>query len=84
MGNHRENGDSATVEGFFITQGERIRVAKSNGCAFVRSEPREMPPDTEGDLLVIVDGEASSRRVTLPDGSFRGQRLVRYKVVAPF
>jgi hypothetical protein len=84
MGIHRENGYSATVEGFFVLRGERIRLAKTNGSAFVLAEPRDLPAGTTGELLVIVDGQKDSKAVTLPEGATTGQTHVSYKVAAPF
>jgi hypothetical protein len=84
MGTQRKDGYSADVEGFFVAEGNRVRLAKSNGCSFVLAEPRELPAGIEGDLLVIVDGKANSRHVVLPKGAGRGQTIVEYKVLAPF
>jgi dTDP-4-dehydrorhamnose 3,5-epimerase-like enzyme len=84
MGMHRENGYSATVEGFFVLNGERIRLAKTNGRTFVVAEPCELTAGTTGQLVVIVDGEQNSKLVTLPDGVVRGQTLVHYTIAAPF
>jgi hypothetical protein len=84
MGIHHENGYSADVEGYFVVNGDRIRVAKSNECSFVVVEPRELPPGIEGDLLVIVDGDSDSRRVLLPQGMQLGQNRVPYEVSVPF
>jgi hypothetical protein len=84
MGIHHENGYSSEVEGFFVVNGDRIRVAKSNECAFVVVEPRELPPGIEGDLLVIVDGKPDSRRVLLPVGMQLGQNRVVYEDSVPF
>ena len=84
MGSHHEHGYSADVEGFFVCRGTRIRLAKTNGCSFVLAETCELSPGTVGELLLIVDGRADSRLVTLPDGIAMGQTLVRYDVAAPF
>jgi hypothetical protein len=84
MGIHHEHGYSAEVEGFFVVGSTRIRLAKTNGCTFVVAEPCELSPGTEGDLLVIVDGSKSSRRVVIDGGVALGQRLVGYRVAAPF
>ncbi len=62
MGVHHKEGYSATVEGFFIVGGNRVRVAKSNGERFVLADPCEAPPGTEGELLVIVDGNEARGR----------------------
>jgi hypothetical protein len=84
MGMQRENGYSATVEGFFVLNGKRLRVAKTNGRTLVLAEPSEFAPGTAGELLIIVDGHEDSRRVMLPDGAVGGQTLINYEVVAPF
>ena len=84
MGIQREHGYSADVEGFFVVGTDRFRLAKSNGTRFVLAEPCEVPPGTEGDLLVIVDGRASSQRVVIKDGVIHGQISVGYDVLAPF
>ncbi|MBX3415566.1 MAG: hypothetical protein KF708_22975, partial [Pirellulales bacterium] len=77
------DGYSADVEGYFVVNKRRIPLAKSNGCTFVLAEQCELPPGTEGELLVIVDGKASSRRVEI-EGVALGQTVVQYKVTVPF
>jgi hypothetical protein len=84
MGTHHKDGYSADVEGFFVVNQRRIHLAKTNGCTFVLAEPCEFPPGTEGDLLVIVDGKSSSRRIEVTDGIVPGQTVVRYRVTVPF
>jgi hypothetical protein len=84
MGIHHEDGYSADVEGFFVVDQVRIRLAKTNGCTFVLAEHCVFPPRTEGDLLVIVDGKSSSRRVEVIDGILPGQTIVRYQTAVPF
>lgn len=85
MGITRENGGySAHVEGFLVLDGRRIRVAKTNGETITLAEACELPPGTEGDLLIIIDGDADSKRIELPDGVALGQRAVRYQHAVPF
>ncbi len=85
MGIHRENGYSATIEAFFaISSTEHIRVAKTNGRTFVVAEPCELLPGTIGDLIVIVDGRQTSKRIVLPNGVRAGEVVVDYKIEAPF
>jgi len=84
MGIHHENGYSAEVEGFFVVNGDRIRLAKTNGETLVVVEPRDLPPGTEGDLQVIVDGKLDSRQVVLREGMRVGQNRVAYEVLVPF
>lgn len=84
MGTRHQYGYSAKVEAFFIAAGKQIRVAKTSHVTISFAESCELPPGTEGDLLVIIDGNASSRRVVLPEGVELGQTAVRYTVAAPF
>ena len=77
-------GYSAHVEGFFVVGSNRFRVAKSSGERFCLAEPCELPPGTEGDLVVIVDGSASSRRVVVKNCVTEGYTAVEYDVLAPF
>jgi hypothetical protein len=85
MGINRENGYSASVEGFLVVNNSRFRLAKTNGIHFVLAEPScELPPKTDADLVIIVDSTTASKRVTLPDGVMLGQRLVKYEEVVPF
>jgi hypothetical protein len=85
MGLRRENGGySATVEGYFVFRGERIRLAKTNGRTFVFAQPCELAPGTTGELLVIVDGKQDSKLVVLPNGVASGQPVAEYEVVVPF
>jgi hypothetical protein len=79
MGIARENGYSARVEGFLVAGGHRYRLAKTGGGDLVLSEPCcELLPGTVAELLIIVDGDAVSKPITLPDGIALGQHLARY------
>lgn len=84
MGRYHEDGYSAHVEGFFVVAGTSIPLIKTNELAFVIAEPAEFPPHTRGEILVIIDGDRSSRTVILPDGIQPGQTSVNYQVEAPF
>ena len=84
MGIHHADGYSADVEGFFVVDQLRIRLAKTNGCTFALAEHCVLSPGTEGDLLLIVDGKSSSRRVEVTDGIMPGQTVVRYRPAVPF
>jgi len=84
MGIQRKNGYSATVTGFFGVGGDRYPLAKTNGKTFVLAKPASLPPGTQGRLVVIIDGDANSRLVELPDGALEGTATVNYTVLAPF
>lgn len=78
-----DGGYSATVEGYFVLNGERIRLAKTNGSTFVFAAPRQLPQNTEGDLLVIIDGKAESKRI-LVSRVFDDDHVAEYRVLVPF
>jgi hypothetical protein len=84
MGIQRENGYSATVEAFFVVGDQHIRLAKTGPDEITLVEPCELPPGTEGDLVIIVDGHRDSRMVVLDDGAIAGRHEVRYSVAVPF
>ncbi len=84
MGIYHEDGYSSDVRGFLVVGGRRLRLAKTNGRTFVLSESCELPPGTEGELLVILDGHERSRFVKLPEGVKKDDTSVIYEVVAPF
>jgi hypothetical protein len=84
MGTMRENGYSATVEGFLVAGGTRYRLAKTNGVTLVLADACELPPATEAELLIIVDGQGDSKQIVLPDGVAAGQTCVRYEQTVPF
>jgi hypothetical protein len=84
MGVHHEDGYSASVEGHFVVGEQRLRLAKTNGRSFVLAEPCALAPATQGELVVIIDGEANCRSVELPDGATEDQKVVPYKVLVPF
>jgi hypothetical protein len=84
MGRYHEAGCSATVEGFLVVQDRRFRLAKTNGRTFTLAEACKLPPGTEGELLIVVDGNPHSRLVALPDGVECEREDTRYQVKAPF
>ncbi len=84
MGIHRPGGGySATVEGFFVVAGQRFRIAKTNAREIVFAEECELAPNTEGELLIIIDGTANSKRISI-SGVALGRSDTEYQVLAPF
>ena len=84
MGIARENGYSARVEGFLVVGADRYRLAKTSGVDLVLADPScSLGPGTSAELLIIVDDDAVSKPITLPDGILRGQQLVRYLRTTP-
>jgi len=84
MGVQRENGYSASVEAFLDVAGQHIRLAKTGPDEITFVEPCELPLGTEGELVIIVDGDRDSRSVVLNEGAALGSREVRYSVAVPF
>ena len=84
MGVHRENGYSASIEAFLIIDGHRFALAKTNEAEFYLAESCESPPNTDAEMLIVIDGASDTQRVTLPDGIVLGQCCVRYEVAVPF
>jgi hypothetical protein len=84
MGIQRENGYSASVEAFLLVGGQHIRLAKTGPDKVVAVEPCELPPGTEGELVILVDGHRDSRSVVLDDGAISGRQEIRYSVAVPF
>jgi hypothetical protein len=84
MGVQRENGYSASVEGFLVVSGTKYRLAKTNGVTLVLSEPCVLPPGSEVELVIIVDGNSDSKQIVLPDGVLPGQARIPYQVTVPF
>jgi len=84
MGIQRDNGYSASVEAFLVIGEQHFSVAKTGRDAVVLAEPCALPPGTEGELVMIVDGHRESRAVVLDDGAINGRREVRYSLAVPF
>lgn len=77
----KARGYSAHVEGYFVVAGQCYRLAKTNDREFCLAHSDcELPPHTTGELLVIVDGHESSRRVEI-EGVVPGQVVVTYKTL---
>lgn len=84
MGIQRDNGYSATVEAFLEVGESKIRLAKTGRTTLAFAEACELPPGTEGELVVCVDGHCDTRSVVLLDGLMPGQRVAAYAVTVPF
>ncbi|MCA9247540.1 MAG: hypothetical protein KDA42_10505 [Planctomycetales bacterium] len=85
MGIGHRDGYSASVEGFlYFERRPAVRLAKTNAHTLVLADRCELPPGAEGDLVIVVDGEETSRRVMLPEGIELGQRTANYITAAPF
>jgi len=59
-------------------------VAKTSHVEISFAESCELPPGIDGDLLIIIDGNARSQRVLMPESVEQGQTKVKYQVAAPF
>ena len=84
MGTRHKDSYSADVDAFLVVGGRRFRVAKTNDRTMSLAEKCELAAGTQGELLIIVDGNESSLLVALPGGVVAGQSVVPYTVTAPF
>jgi hypothetical protein len=84
MGIQRENGYSSSVKAFLAIKDRRIRIAKVGKGTLTFARPVELPPGTEGTMVVSVDDHRTTRKVSLDDGACFGQRTVRYRELVPF
>jgi hypothetical protein len=62
-------GYYAKVEGWFVVNGYRHRLAKTCGTHFVLSEPHAFQIGTVGTLNISVDGSLTQKDVELPEGA---------------
>ena len=83
MGTQYRPGYSATVEGFLVVGDERFRLGKTNDRTLTLADPCELAPGTIAEILIIVDGDPSSRMVEIPGGIFAGQCVVEYFEFGP-
>ncbi len=84
MGIYREGGYSASVEAYLLVGDNRYPIAKTGHDEVVVAEACELPPGCEAKLVVIVDGQKSSRAIVLDDGIRRGSLNARYSEAVPF
>ena len=84
MGIQRENGYSATVQAFLSVGDLMIRLAKTGRSSLTFADLCELPPGTEGQLVVCVDGHEDTRGICILDGLAYGQRVAAYSVTTPF
>ena len=84
MGIRRENGYSASVAAYLSVGGRRVDIAKMNRDYLTLADACELAPETEAQLIIVVDDQKSTQMITLVEGVSAGQREVRYSVLAPF
>jgi hypothetical protein len=84
MGRHRKNGYSADVGAFFVANGVRHKLAKTNGVTLVFAEPTTLARGIVGELVLAVDGNERSRTIRLPEGARNDVEDTEYRDVAPF
>ena len=70
---------SATVDLRLRINGRILDVGQVGHKFLILAESYEVPPGTEGELIVIVDGEESVHRVNLPEGIKSYSQLVSFR-----
>jgi hypothetical protein len=81
-GTFHKDGYSTTGEAFFQVGDQRLKVAKISRDTLTFSQPCELPPGVEGTLSVRIDGDETSRLISLEDGVYAGSESARYSTAA--
>jgi hypothetical protein len=70
---------SATVDLRLRVNGRILDVGQVGHKFLILAEPCEVPPGTEADLIVTVDGKETVQRVELHEGITRHSNLVSFR-----
>lgn len=71
-------GYSSTVELYLVVNGYKLLVAQVGPDTLVLREPRYIPPSSEGELIIKIDGRTKIEHVMLPRGSTEDAVLVPF------
>ena len=69
---------SATIEAYLLVGDVRYPIAKTSHVDVVVAEPCELPPGCKAELVMIVDGDKSSRAIILYEGATRDSLSAPY------
>ncbi|HUE70155.1 MAG TPA: hypothetical protein VMP01_04630 [Pirellulaceae bacterium] len=70
---------SATVDLRLRVNGRILDVGQVGHKFLILAEPCELPPGTEGELIVTVDGKETVQRVILHDGARSDSAMVGFR-----
>jgi hypothetical protein len=60
-----------------------LRVAQVGESSLILRESFECPPESEGEIVIVVDGHKSVYHVILDEGITRGMREVKFSDIQP-
>jgi hypothetical protein len=69
MGNAWQDGYSAHVDLYLLIDGEQIGVSQVGPGWFILQDDRHLPPGSEGELVVAIDGSEKRQHVFLHHGA---------------
>jgi len=79
MGIHwNDGGYSTDVELYLRVANRNLRIAKIGPDSFVLREECELPPGTEGTIVIKVDGDERKIHAFLQNGTVRGAERVQF------
>jgi hypothetical protein len=78
MGIQWKDGYSAQVEIYLVVGDQKLDVAQVGPGWFILQEPNALPPETEAELVITVDGRETRRHVFIHDGALVDAKEVAY------
>jgi hypothetical protein len=78
MGTHWNDGYSAQVDMYLVIDGDRVGVAQVGPGWFILEDDRAIPPETDAELVIAIDGRETKRRIFLHEGAIRQGTEVAY------
>jgi hypothetical protein len=78
MGTRWNDGYSAHVDMYLLIDGEQVGVAQVGPGWFILETDRAIPPETDAELVIAVDGRETRRHIFLPAGAIRQGTEVAY------
>jgi len=78
MGIRWKDGYSAQVEIYLLVGEDKLPVAQVGPGWFILQEPCAIVPETEAELVIVVDGEETHRHVFIHEGSIVENKEVSY------
>jgi hypothetical protein len=78
MGVKTKDGYSSQVEIYLLIGGKKIRVAQAGPSRLVLRDLEAIPKESEGELVITVDGREYKRHAFFHEGVAAGEELVEF------
>ena len=72
------DGYSADVKIYLLVNGQKLRVAQAGPNRLVLRDLQAIPPESEGELIITVDGREYTRHAFIHQAVEAGQELVEF------